>query len=622
MFRICSLGHFNRNKIWLLFWAMGFTQLSFGQIWKKVLPKFDLGMGNLLSANPTSGSESSLPLTMEALQAAIQGDCAKLSSGQMAGRVMGSKGAELAGMYIGKTINSFGVAPFGGNFVHTFWYVTGKELTPETRLSVGRNYIFIPEEAFPVPYSATGDVSSYIMPDSREFGQPWIIPLYQNAKEANDASFDWEKATYRRAKMAEARGASAVLFYDNFGSPYVPKYSKQANYTDLKIPVLIISHKAYEEKLKSISVMTSLVLNIKVKNTYAKAANIVGYINNGASASVLICAHYDGHSNGNNDDKIGGAANDNASGVAAMMSLARLLSSSTDLKKYNYIFAALSGGVEGQLGAKALLEDKRFDKKSIAYVLNFDRVGNLTAQNNDVFVNGLTSSSSWMDFFRSGKPGMAFNLEHQDVAVSDYQVFIDAGIPALSFSTNKTEIQNRAEDLLPSVNTIGIRNIVAFAYRMVATLNQQSRPVMASKSVRELIERQIAAGPAKIVAATRNASPPRRPVAAAPEKPVATTSQSNMPMPLKGTEYIIHPIGIVYDTAYDGYGVRIQEIKKQQPADKAGLLAGDIIMQIGTTKINNVHDYIAAVNAIKLGRKMQIKVKRGVTVQDFTLLYL
>lgn len=620
MLRIFSMWHFDTKKIFLLLLALGLTHVSFGQIWKKVLPKLDLGNGN--SATTANASGPSLPMTSEALQAAIQSDCAKLSSEQMEGRVMGSKGAELAGMYIGKTINSFGVAPFAGNFIHPFWHVTGKELTPETRLSVGRNYIFIPEEAFPAPYSTTGEVNSYIMPDSREFGQPWIVPLYQNAAEANNPSFDWETETYKRAKIAEARGASAVLFYDNFGSAYVPKYSKQSNYTDLKIPVLIVHHKAYEEKLKPITVMTSLVLNIKVKNTYAKAANIVGYINNGAAASVLICAHYDGHPGGHNDDKIGGGANDNASGVAAMMSMARLLNSS-NLKKYNYIFAALSGGAEGQLGAKALLDDKQFDKKSIAYVINFDRVGDLDAQSKDVFVNGLTSSSVWLNLFRNGSPGMAFNLENPSVTISDYQPFIDAGIPAVSFSTNKSEMPDRAKDLLPTVNTFGIRNIVGFAYGLVAALNDQSRPVIASKSVSELVVKQIEAGSRRIVAENRNTARPKKPVAtAARQQPVTTTAQSNLPMPLKGTEYIIHPVGIVYDTTYDGFGVRILEVKKQEPAEKAGLLAGDIIMQIGSTKINNVHDYIAAINATKLGKKMQIKVKRGVTVQDFTLLYL
>ncbi|HET8573579.1 MAG TPA: M28 family peptidase [Edaphocola sp.] len=602
----------------MLLLTLGLAHLSFGQIWKKVLPKIEF------SNNGTAATESAttrLPIAPEVLQADIQGDCGKLSSRQMGGRVMGSKGAELAGMYIGKTMNGFGVAPFAGNFVHTFWYITGKELTPETRLTVGRDYLFIPEDAFPAPYSATGEVSSYIMPDSREFGQPWIVPLYENTSEANDPGFDWIKATYKRAKIAEARGASAVLFYDNYGSAYAPKYRRPSNYSDLKIPVLIVHHKAYEEKLKPITVMTSFVLNIKVKNTYAKAANIVGYINNGAPANVLICAHYDGHPINENTGQIGGGANDNVSGVAAMMSLARLLKSS-GLKRYNYIFAALSGGAEGQLGAKALLDDKRFDKKTIAYVLNFDRVGNLNAQHKDVFVNGLTSSAIWLNLFSKGSPALTFNLENQAVAVSDYQPFINAGIPALSFSTTREELPDRSKDLLPDISTSGIKNIVVFAYQVITALDEQSRPLIASKSVSELIEQQIKAGPQKIVAANNNSNRAKPVNTGQKRAAVTTNTRPDMPMPLKGTEYIVHPVGIVYDTAYNGYGVRILEIKKEEPADKAGLHAGDIIMQIGSTKINNVHDYIAAINAMKLGKKMQIKVKRGVTVQDFTLLYL
>jgi C-terminal processing protease CtpA/Prc len=81
-------------------------------------------------------------------------------------------------------------------------------------------------------------------------------------------------------------------------------------------------------------------------------------------------------------------------------------------------------------------------------------------------------------------------------------------------------------------------------------------------------------------------------------------------------------VGIVCDSAYNGFGVRVLTIVKQQPADKAGIEAGDIIMQMGQQKINALKDYDAVLKNLKRGGKLVIKVKRGVTVQNFTLVNL
>lgn len=120
---------------------------------------------------------------------------------------------------------------------------------------------------------------------------------------------------------------------------------------------------------------------------------------------------------------------------------------------------------------------------------------------------------------------------------------------------------------------------------------------------------------------------PRTAVATRPssrsQPAVSGTPSSRSPRTVRGnTSGNTAAVGIVCDTAYDGFGVRILDISKQHPAERAGLQAGDIIMQIGSKKINNLADYTTALGDLKPGKKLSVRVKRGVTVQDFTLVNL
>lgn len=563
-----------------------------GQIWKKILP---------FSDNPKNDDRIiHSPIADDQLQLFIKEDCKNLSSPQMKSRPMGSKGAEVAGMYIGKTMNGFGVIPYAGNFIHTFWFVSGKDFTPETRFTIGKNYIFIPEEAFPAPYSATGESRNYILPDSRELGQPWIVPLYESQQEANDPGFDWVAATYERAQLAAQRGASALIFYDSYDSKYAPEYVRNASFPELNIPVVIIKHKAYLEKIKPISVLTPFYLNIKFKNEHAKAANIVGYIDNRAVENVLICAHYEGSVSGSE-----AAVNNNTSGVAAMMSLARLLVKG-DAKKYNYILAAFSGGTSGQLGPAAFLQDKSFDKTKVAYVINLNNVGDFN-RNNNLYVNGLTSSQAWIPFFRKQVKGFQYHFEDQGVILSDNIPFLKQGIPALSFATHvEAAVSGEKKVDFHSLNARGISNIVDLVYQLIMTMNQQGIPVFATTAQKERISAELT-----------QVNLPKAPERAASEISIDSNKPGQFSTKVQRTS-----VGIVCDSAYNGFGVRVLDILKQQPAERAGLKAGDIIMQMGTQKINALSDYIAVVNTLKPGGKVVIKVKRGVTVQKFTLVNL
>jgi S1-C subfamily serine protease len=136
-------------------------------------------------------------------------------------------------------------------------------------------------------------------------------------------------------------------------------------------------------------------------------------------------------------------------------------------------------------------------------------------------------------------------------------------------------------------------------------MNEQEQPTFAKGAQKDRIETELAQ--------MKTTKPLER-----QSTPISVNTTSVPPrMPVSKTS-----VGIVCDSTYNGFGVKVLNVLKQQPADRAGIEEGDIILQMGTQKINALSDYSTALNKLKRGGKLIIKVKRGVTVQSFTLVNL
>lgn len=561
------------------------------QIWKRAI--------SLIDNSKRTASPDILPIDISVLQASMQVDYKALISPKLGGRLMGTKGAEMAGMYVGTTMNSFGVAPYARNFVHTFSYVSGKEYTPETRLTIGSDYLFIPEDAFPAPYSSIGEVQSYVLPNTTEFGQPWIIPLYENAMQANNPKFDWITASYKRALLAQKKGAAAVLFFDNIGSNNAPHNGEKTELPELKIPVLIVSHNAYIKKISDIQTLTPFYLNLKLRNVYAKAANIIGYIDNHAKMDVVICSHYDGALNA--DLEAGATADNDVSGVTVMMSVARLLTKS-NAKNYNYILVAFSGENKGQLGSKALFDDKSFESHKLAYVINLDQLGNLHRAGS-LYVAGANSAQTWVPFFKKVAAGVHYKFEEKEAVSSDNLTFLAHHIPTVSFSTSAGSQSDDWENQR-LMNFVGADSVVSLLYRFIVTMDGLPRPVFAVGDQQDIILHELQ---------QRN----QHEQAIVSPKTEMTTRKKAVAEKVIPVSPI--PVGIILDSTYNGYGVRILKVLDKQAAEIAGLETGDIIMEMDGKKINNLSDYKQEIESLKANDNVEVKVKRGATVQEFPL---
>ena len=535
------------------------------QIWKKIIPEKK-------ETNQVQDADA------EAVLKQLRADIAYLASDKLEGRRTGTNGEALAGMFIEKRMSEIGLYPFGRNFRRPFTFDWGKELTPEIRLTINSKHVSIPEDAFPFGFSAAGTEENFFLPESMEAHAPWLVSLYETEQDANNPHFDWEKQAFERAKKAHERGATSVLFYDKFGSKYAPSFAKRSDYENLEIPVLFLSKKVYDQHVKDMTVMRPVYMNITFKKEKRTGTNIVGYINNNAKETVIIGAHYDhlGYGedgNSRNTEKaklIHNGADDNASGVAAMLAIAKKVKQS-NLKKYNYLFIAFSAEELGLLGSKAFVKEKDFDKHKAAYMINLDMVGRLSPDKK-LTVGGVGTSPVWGSVLNSVKSGFKIANDSSGIGPSDHASFYNDSIPVLFFFTGTHTDYHKPSDDAAKINYVGTKDIVNYVYAVVGLMEKQ---------------------PAPLFATTRNTS----------------TGRTNFKVTL----------GIMPDYSYQEGGVKIDGVLDGKAAAKAGLKQGDIIMQLGAVKINGMQTYMEALGSFNPGDKTSVKIKRGPTVQEFPI---
>lgn len=425
------------------------------QIWNKVIPN------SLSKSNPENN------LLNTELVNQIKKDIAYLTSPESNGRKSGTKGEEVAGIYIEQRMNNIGLKPYNSrSFRHHFKFESDKKLSKDCIMTIGNKHIFIPEDAFPSAFSAISNETNYLMPNSQEPNAPWILPLYNSVAEAKDPSFDWEKRAYEIARKAAKRGASAVLLYDEYGAVNRPVYKQSSNYGKLDILCLIVHQHTYQKHLKDIKVITPAEINIELSVESLVGTNMIGFIDNKAAKTIVIGAHYDclGPTIGGSVKYFQGA-DDNASGVGLMLAMASRLATS-GIKNYNFMFVAFSAHEYGMEGSKSLLQVLDKDKLDVLYFINLDKVGRL-AGNNKFFIQGTGTAAIWPEYINSINSGLGFEMKKNFTEVSENNDFSVKNIPSLLVTTGNNKDHKTVNDVVTKLNYTGMEEIGNFLLRLV-----------------------------------------------------------------------------------------------------------------------------------------------------------
>ncbi|MDB4881735.1 MAG: peptidase [Gemmatimonadetes bacterium] len=268
-------------------------------------------------------------------------------------------------------------------------------------------------------------------------------------------------------------------------------------------------------------------------------------------------------------DAIRNGADDNASGTAAVLELARLFAAQP--ARRSILLVHFSGEELGLLGSQWFVEHSPVALDSIAAMVNFDMVGRLRLERLIVYGVGTAQELPALLDSANVAPKLRISAVRDGFGPSDHSSFYAKGIPVLHFFTDLHDDYHRATDDVAKINATGEARVVALAERVV---------------------RAIADRPARLTAVR---------VAAAP-----STSPSR-----EGSAVYL---GTIPDMgSSDVPGLKLTGVRAGSPADAGGLMAGDVIVELGGKPVKDLYSYSDALYSHQPGDVVAIGYLRNGT---------
>ncbi len=406
---------------------------------------------------------------------------------------------------------------------------------------------------------------------------------------------------YKRAN-AHKHGAAAVLLApavdgaDALGGR-VRDQSARPGAAPGKLPALGISRDAarhllaragldlaaLQRSMTSSSAPASRLLGIEarvhvvVERARGEVSNVVGLLRGSERPheAVVIGAHYDhlglGHFDTMAPDRRGevhNGADDNASGTAALIALARSFATGPAPGR-SIVFVAFTAEEVGLLGSWHYARNPAVPLEDTVAMLNMDMVGRL--RDDQVTVFGVRSSPVWRTLMARTSAGLELHVTYveDDIGPSDHTSFALRGVPALMFFTGSHTDYHTPDDDVADVNVPGIARVAALVGRTARTL--------ADADVRVPARKAGSARPAP-ASAQRGYGAYLGTIPAFAGEPVA--------------------------------GVRLQGVREGSPADRAGLQADDVLVSFDGAPVANLEEFAALLFRARPGAEVEIGYRR------------
>jgi len=305
--------------------------------------------------------------------------------------------------------------------------------------------------------------------------------------------------------------------------------------------------------------------------------NVVGIIPGrkleGSAQSVVVGAHYDHLGLGWPDvrqklrGKIHHGADDNASGVAVLLELARVLGKSFKPNS-TVVFVAFTGEEAGRKGSKHFVAaQRRSPSEQILGMLNLDTVGRL--EEKKLLVLGAGSAREWIHIFRGAGyvTGVAVETVSKELDSSDQKSFQEAGIAAVQLFTGPHLDYHRPTDTADKIDAEGLVKVASVAKEVIEYLAKREEPLANTLKPGSHVE--------SVVQKSRKIS-----------------------------------LGIIPDFAYSGKGCRLAGVVPGSPAESSGLREGDVIVKIGSNAVHNLRDLSNVLKSLHPGDRISITFLR------------
>jgi len=374
-----------------------------------------------------------------------------LADDRLEGRRTGTKGEEMAVEYIRQQFNAIGLQPKGTEYyIQSFIINDGKKIDSITGLNINGDKPAVGNDFFPLPYSPGMSMEALPSIAIQEADMPWFFDLKETLEEnKNNPHFDLADYTRKNSQKAKDRGASAVVLYNTSAIEDKLAFDGKDRSEKLAIPVLYVSKPVAGKYFSDKTATLNIKMRIGISEKTRLGHNVIGYIDNKAATTVVLGAHFDhlgygedGNSrNTSHEPAIHNGADDNASGTAALIELARKLKIS-QAKGNNYLFIAFSGEELGLYGSKYFTEHPSIDLKTVSYMINMDMVGRLNDSTKVLTIGGYGTSPTWgniikTEYFSSPNdtkktaPTLVIKIDSSGTGPSDHTSFKLKDIPVL-----------------------------------------------------------------------------------------------------------------------------------------------------------------------------------------------
>jgi Peptidase family M28/PDZ domain/PA domain len=556
-----------------------------------------------------------------------------LASDELQGRGSGTEGARKAAAYIAERFRAAGLRPRGDRgFYQRFSFAAGVRLGEPNRLSLragsgrgesgvrpGRSQgspLRLRQDFLPLAFSANGRASGEVLFVGYGISEPRIshddyagvdargriVLVLRQTPEGDDPKSRFAPFAPLRYKAMTARekGAAGILFVtgplteteEDLGG-----FRFDTSFADSGIPAAVIKRSFAEELLRptgqSLSEIQTAIahtgphslplpgaaatLTCSVVRERRETDNVLGFLEGSdprlREETIVIGAHYDhlglggeGSRSRERGPAIHHGADDNASGVAGLLELAEYFGVQRPRPRRSLLFAAFSGEELGLLGSAHYVKHPPVPLASTVAMINLDMIGR--ARGNALTVIGSGTSPAWKELLEAANADFKLDLRMNasGFGASDQSSFYGRDIPVLFFFTGVHKDYHMPSDTWEKINIVGEARIARF--------------------VAAVVER----------------------TAGLPERPRFARAEGEGPT-MASPGFGVY-LGTIPDYSEQGEGVTLSGVREGSPAEKAGLRAGDVIVQFGGKAVKNVYDYTYALRDARAGEPVEVVVLR------------
>ncbi len=340
------------------------------------------------------------------------------------------------------------------------------------------------------------------------------------------------------------------------------------------------------------------------------AANVVGIIEGSdpvlKNEAIVIGAHYDHLGRGGEGSlshRIGDihhGADDNASGTAGLLELARMFS--TEKPRRTMVFIAFSGEEEGLLGSNYYVNHPVVPLANTIAMINMDMIGRMKDQK--LVIGGVGTAPEWRSMIETANlmQGVTVSAAGTTTSARNFPLVVASnGSAIVTSDTSKQFVITMNEDGFgPSDHSSFYAKQIPVLFFWTGTHEDYHKPSDTAEKINYVDQARILAVVAKIV----------RELDAAQKRPTYVVAKSRSTG--RSTGFRVY-LGTIPNYADTNDGLLLDGVREDSPAAKAGLLAGDRIVKLAGRDVRNVYDYTYALGEMKAGEEYEVEVMRGAT---------